>query len=201
MTDADSQPQNDPESVPADESEAPAKRRLFRRRARPAPDSAQDAQATPDGDRPEPTESDEAPNSEGDADPPPSPPATPPRRAAIKRDLRRLTEERQESQFHLGGLALELYRRDALTDQVMRLKAAQVLDIDERVQLLDWRLEAMETERRQRKGAEPVVAGSCLSCGADFAPESVFCWKCGTRFAPETEAQSAQTTEIGTVES
>jgi len=206
VTDEEVQPDVDVDVPPVDvppvgEAAAPEKRRLFRRRKRNA-----DREVTAEA---EPTESpaatNEAPDDPADeanltATASPVAAANSPRRSSIKRDLRRLTDERQEAQFHLGGLALELYRRDALSDRVMRQKALEILDVDERVRLLNWRLEAMETERRQRKGAEPPVAGSCLSCGADFAPQSVFCWRCGTRFAPETEAESAMTTEFKAIE-
>jgi hypothetical protein len=159
---------------------------------RPADEPVAEAEPEAPDDQPEPKEPSPASGVPG--------PAKAPSRNSIKRDRQRLDSERQEAQFHLGGLAVELLRRDALTQPVLRAKAAELIDLDEQVRLLDWRLEAIETERRQRKGLEPPVAGACLSCGAEFAPAAVFCWRCGTRFAPETQSQTALTAEIGGVE-
>ncbi len=175
------------------------RRRLFRKRSRDEADDVRPA-AQPEAEpglsaTPEQSAEESEPTGAGA----PKPGRTP-SRSSIKRDRQRLDGERQEAQFHLGGLALELFRRDALTESVLRGKAAQLIDLDEQVRLLDWRLEAIETERRERKGMEPPVAGACLSCGAEFAPEAAFCWRCGVRFAPETRDQSALTAEIGTIE-
>ena len=172
-----------PDDDAGDDAPAPPRRRrtLFRRRQAEA---AAPAELPPELDD-EPDET-EASQTEASA-------AAPTTRAGIKRDRKRLDDERREGQFHLGGLALEMYRRDVLGDPLLRERAAELIDLDDRVRLLDWRLEAIEAERRQRKGAEPAMAGSCLSCGADFAPAAQFCWSCGVRFAPETEAQSALT--------
>jgi hypothetical protein len=202
------------------ESSGRPRRRLFRKRTREETDDVRpatqsEAKAADDGtseQSPEELE-DAQPEAEADdstpeptleeleaAQPGPFKPVKAPSRNRIKRDRQRLDSERQAAQFDLGGLALELFRRDAITEPLLRVKAAQLIDLDEQVQLLDWRLEAIETERRQRKGMEPPVAGACLSCGAEFAPAAAFCWRCGVRFAPETRDQSALTAEIGTIQ-
>ena len=204
MDETPTEPEGATDAEPGPEAAAQTsrpRRRLFRKRARdegdgvraaaePAAESDVDGAAEEPSPEGEPESTQPAALRQGKA----------PGRNRIKRDRQRLDSERQEAQFHLGGLAVELFRRDALTEQVLRSKAAELIDLDEQVRLLDWRLEAIETERRQRKGMEPPVAGACLSCGAEFAPAAAFCWRCGVRFAPETHAQSALTMEIGTTE-
>lgn len=111
----------------------------------------------------------------------------------VARQRRDLARERENALFHLGGVALELHRAGQLHDAVVARRAEQVLALDERFRLLEWRREALERERAARRGrALPpeIEAGVCLNCRATFAVEAVFCARCGVRFGPEADPAS-----------
>jgi hypothetical protein len=175
-------------SAGADEAAATGasrSRRLFRRR-RPDPPEAPAPEGAPE----------EAASTEDPAPQEPGHGSLARGRRSLERERRRLTREREDLQFHLGGLALELCRRGVAVHDALRARADELLDLDERVRLVDWRLEALEAERRHRRGGPPPPAGNCLSCGVEFAPGAVFCSNCGARFAPDTAAEVEQTMEI-----
>lgn len=123
-------------------------------------------------------------------------------RAEGPRQLRRRREqlltEREETVYHLGGLAFELYRRDRLSDEVMRLRAGHVAQIDDAVRDIDARLDDAERERRVRRvraAADPSV-GCCLTCRTPFRAEARFCWQCGSRLVPDTVGDEQPTAAI-----
>jgi len=176
---------------PADDT---PRRRWLRRRADPAtadtPQAGDDAAAGADGAAP-PAE--EAQPAEA-ASAPPRPEG--PRQ--LRRRREQLLTEREETVYHLGGLAFELYRRDRLSDQVMRLRAGAVAQIDDAVRDIDARLNDVERERRERKvrtAADPSV-GCCLVCRTPFRAEARFCWQCGTRLVPDTVGDEQPTAAI-----
>jgi hypothetical protein len=124
------------------------------------------------------------------------PSASGPRR--LRRDRRRLLSEREEAVYHLGGLAFELYRRDQLSDGVMRLRAGEVAKIDDTVRDIDARLSEVERERRERRHAEPAdpAFGCCLVCRTPFRAEARFCWQCGTQVVPPPVGGDDQPTAV-----
>lgn len=179
---------------PADDA---PRRRWFRRR----PD-----EPTPQGDAPPgvdaPPPADGAPSAPEDGRPteavatPPEPRPEGPRQ--LRRRREQLLTEREETVYHLGGLAFELYRRDRLSDEVMRLRAGQVAEIDDAVRDIDARLSDVERERKERRGqvpADPSV-GCCLVCRTPFRAEARFCWQCGTRLVPDTVGDEQPTAAI-----
>jgi hypothetical protein len=118
----------------------------------------------------------------------------------LRRRRERLLTEREETVYHLGGLAFELYRRDQLSDEVMRLRAGHVAQIDDAVRDIDARLSDVERERRERRvrtTADP-SAGCCLTCRASFRAEARFCWQCGARLVPDTVGDEQPTVAIPT---
>ena len=174
---------------PADDT---PRRRWLRRRAEPAtPDTGEvggDAEAA----APAPADGDAQPTEVG-----PAPP-----RADGPRQLRRRREqlltEREETVYHLGGLAFELYRRDRLSDEVMRLRAGHVAQIDEAVRDIDARLSDVERERKERRVRVPTdpSVGCCLVCRTPFRAEARFCWQCGSRLVPDTVGDEQPTAAI-----
>ena len=102
--------------------------------------------------------------------------------------------EREETVYHLGGLAFELYRRDMLSDEVMRLRAGRVAELDDAVRDIDARLSEIEAERRERRSRAPAdpSAGCCLVCRAPFRAEARFCWQCGTQLVPPPSAETTR---------
>ena len=140
----------------------------------PSPDDTPtDAATAEDGPVDQPTE----------AIPPPPRPEGPRR---LRRHRRRLLTEREEAVYHLGGLAFELYRRDLLSEGVMRVRAGEVAQLDDSVRDIDVRLSEVERVRRERRAVEvanPSV-GCCLVCRSPFRAEARFCWQCGTQVVP-----------------
>jgi hypothetical protein len=118
----------------------------------------------------------------------------------MRKERRRLVTEREDTVYHLCGLAFELYRRDLLSDEVMRLRAGRVAEIDDAVRDIDVRLAEVERERRERKTRTPAdpSAGCCLVCRAEFRAEARFCWQCGARLVPESVGDDQVTAAIPT---
>ena len=111
-------------------------------------------------------------------------PATP---SALRRERKAIIERRQAAVYHLGGLAFELYRRDMLGEDVMRLRARRLAEMDERVRRIDEvlgdrvrsRRPAGRPRPRGRRGAAwPVgrrsrrARGSAPTAARDCCPPS-----------------------------
>ncbi|MGE0026546.1 MAG: hypothetical protein AB7O78_13605 [Thermoleophilia bacterium] len=182
---------------PADDT---PRRRWFRRRpAEPTPeaDAPPAADAAPaDGAAPAAAVDDQP--TEVVATAPEPPRAEGPRQ--LRRRREQLVTQREESVYHLGGLAFELFRRDRLSDEVMRLRAGQVAEIDDAVRDIDARLSDVDRERKERRvraPADPSV-GCCLVCRTTFRAEARFCWQCGTRLVPDTIGDEQPTAAIPT---
>ena len=181
---------------PADDT---PRRRWLRRRAEPA---TPEAPATSDGDAAAAVVGDDPAAAAGDGDAQPTEVVAAPPRAEGSRHLRRRREqlltEREETVYHLGGLAFELYRRDRLSDEVMRLRAGHVAQIDDAVRDIDARLSDVERERKERRVRAPAdpAAGCCLTCRASFRAEARFCWQCGARLVPDTVGDEQPTVSI-----
>jgi hypothetical protein len=178
---------------PADET---PRRRWLRRRAAPA------TAETPAADEAAAPAADGASAASQDAQPTEVVAAPAETRPEGPRQLRRRREqlltEREETVYHLGGLAFELYRRDRLSDEVMRLRAGHIAQIDDAVRDIDARLSDVERERKQRKvrtTTDPSV-GCCLVCRTPFRAEARFCWQCGTRLVPDTVGDEQPTAAI-----
>lgn len=117
----------------------------------------------------------------------------------LRRRRKRLISDREIAVYHLGGLAFELYRRDLLTEEVLRRRAGTVALIDETVHDIDTRLEQLDSDRRERRGRRGegamTTAGNCLACRAPFQAEARFCWQCGARLTPPDPDLDAQVTQ------
>jgi hypothetical protein len=174
---------------PADDpAEPPARRRLLRRR--PAPDVPEATTPAPPPGGPPAAEAPlaTAPEEPGDEGP-----------RRLRRRRRELLELREDAVYDLGGLAFELYRRDMLTEDVMRRRAGEVAGLDDTVRDIDARLSELERVRRERRtqAAEDPDVGCCLRCRATFRPEARFCWQCGAQLVPTAEGDEQPTVVIG----
>ncbi len=183
--DADTTP---PEPAAGGEAEAGAeaapreRRPLFRRRAKDA-----GADVPPPVD-PSPVTPEDTAAAEGETTVIPTPEKERgPSVAQLRRRRKELLDQRQETVYHLGGLAFELYRRDLLGERVMRHRAAEVWGLDENVRDIDLQLEQIERTRRERREdrrrkppPEPAPLGHCVNCGSPwYQGEARFCWSCG----------------------
>jgi Double zinc ribbon len=120
---------------------------------------------------------------------------------ALRRERRALVRTREEHIRDLGGLMLEMYRRDRFREDLLQERCLEVIALEERIAEVDGLLEAAAELRRPRTaprcacgapiqwgshfcgncgrptGATPVV--SCSSCGAPVPADARFCAGCG----------------------
>jgi Double zinc ribbon len=120
---------------------------------------------------------------------------------ALRRERRSLVRAREERIRDLGGLMLEMYRRDRFREDLLQERCLEVIALEERLSEVDGLLETAAELRRPRTaprcdcgapiqwgshfcancgrptGATPVV--SCSGCGAPVPADARFCAGCG----------------------
>ena len=145
---------------------------------------------------------------------PPTPARAPrlPPPGVLRRERRALVRTREERIRDLGGLMLEMYRRDQFKQDLLIEQCLEVISIEERLREIDGLLEASVGARRSGAGdrctcgapiqwgshfcancgrpvgEEPVVA--CPNCGTAIPADAEFCAHCGTP-VPESARQGA----------
>src|SRR5215203_7510422 len=95
-----------------------------------------------------------------------------PAAGALRRERRALVRTREERIRDLGGLMLEMYRRDQFRQDLLVEQCLEVVTIEERLRDIDSLLEAALTARRQGLGIR-------CECGAPILWGSHFCANCG----------------------
>ena len=148
---------------------APEKRRLFRRRttvAAASPDAVVESSDTEmiEADSPERI-----------------------RPGVLRRRRRILLGQYEQGIFDLGGLALELYGRGLLAEEVMRRRAAEVSDLRGQVHQVDDQLDGIKSSRAERRQSGRGASITCPSCGARSKSGANFCAECGVPLAIVTE--------------
>jgi predicted amidophosphoribosyltransferase len=108
--------------------------------------------------------------------------------AALLRERRELMRAREATIRDIGGLALEMRRRERWKDRLLQARCDEALEIERRVAEVDSLLAAVTVARaapgaaRCKCGA-PVPAGAhfCSHCGrpAPATPPVVSCSRCG----------------------
>lgn len=91
----------------------------------------------------------------------------------LRRERRALLRLREHRLRDLGGLALEMYRRDHFREDIMVERCAELIGIEARLAELESIIAAQSPLRR----AAP--APRCESCGAPLLWASRFCAHCG----------------------
>ena len=117
---------------------------------------------------PEPDEAEEAPT-------PPAPRAV--RRALpppgeLRRERRSLLQVRERKLRDLGGLMVEMYRRDQFRQDLLVDRCVELARIDERLTELETLLAVVASRGRVREAAH-------CECGAPIFWGSKFCGQCG----------------------
>jgi hypothetical protein len=121
---------------------------------------------------------------------------------ALRRERRALVRTREERIRDLGGLMLEMYRRDQFKQDLLIEQCLEVISLEERLREIDEMLEASAQQRREGVGVrctcgapiqwsshfcnncgrpvgeEPIV--SCSNCGHALPADAQFCANCGT---------------------
>jgi hypothetical protein len=112
----------------------------------------------------------------------------------LRRERRALLRVREDRLRDLGGLMLEMYRRDQFRQDLLIERCDELVAIDERLQELETLLAAAASVRRPAPVARcacgaPIVAGShfCANCGraVGAAPPLVTCPSCGAPVGPD----------------
>jgi hypothetical protein len=138
-------------------------------------------------------------------------PLPPPGR--LRRERRALVRRREERIRDLGGLVLEMYRRDDYRQELVDERCAELAGLEERLYELDSLLRAAAGARRTAPAARcacgtPILWGSrfcatcgrpvaerpalaCDTCGAALAADARFCAVCGTPVGPASEPAAA----------
>jgi hypothetical protein len=143
----------------------------------------------------------------------------PPRRSlphpgVLRRERRGLLRLREERLRDLGGLMLEMYRRDQFRQDLLVERCDELLALDDRLQELDTLLAAAVSARRAAPPARcacgaPLMAGAhfcancgrpvaatppvvaCVNCGAALGADAKFCAGCGSAVGPEQQSEAA----------
>jgi hypothetical protein len=106
-------------------------------------------------------------------------PATPPRRrrpsppaSELRRERRALLRLREQKLRDLGGLSLEMYRRDRFREDLLLERCAELIGLEARIHELDVLLGAVRPS--------PAAPGTArCDCGAPLLWGSRFCASCG----------------------
>jgi Double zinc ribbon len=132
----------------------------------------------------------------------------------LRRERRALLRVREERLRDLGGLMLEMFRRDQFRQDLLVERCEELIALDERLRELDTLLAAAASVRRPAPAARcacgapivwashfcancgrpvtvtpPVVA--CAKCGTSLAADAKFCAVCGQPVAPEQQSEAA----------
>ena len=107
-----------------------------------------------------------------DAAPAAAPPSTAPRRhappvAELRRERRALLRLREERLRDVGGLAMEMFRRDSFREHVLHEQCAEVAAIEDRLIELETLLSVRRPPAARCECGAPLFWGSrfCASCG------------------------------------
>jgi hypothetical protein len=128
-------------------------------------------------------------------------PAGPARRSLphpghLRRERRALLRAREERLRDLGGLMLEMFRRDQFRQDLLVERCDELIALDDRLQELDTLLAASVSARRPAPAARcacgaPLVWGShfCGNCGRPVSatPPVVSCTNCGAAIAADAK--------------
>jgi Double zinc ribbon len=170
--------------------------------------------------RPRPPEAEPATDAAPDDTPPPEayaepPPAGPPRPVPPERHRRFLMRQREVELRDVGGLAVEMARRDDWRYGLLHTRCAEVLALEERIHELDAFIAASEIAARapgelvRCACGAPLLRGShfcshcgrpaldtppvamCSHCGQPLPAEANFCSVCGNAVAAEAYEEAA----------
>jgi Double zinc ribbon len=103
---------------------------------------------------------------------PPAPSPVPTGAADMRRERRSLARRREVEMRDVGGLTVEMVRRDRFNPDLLVARANEVLDLEQRMHELDSLLAAEISVRGLREVAH-------CKCGAPLPPGVHFCSHCG----------------------
>lgn len=145
--------------------------------------------------------------------PPPGPRRALPPPGVLRRERRALLRVREEKLRDLGGLMLEMYRRDRFREDLVAERCNELLGLDAQLHELE---EMLAAARRRipagrcacgaplpwgshfcpncgRPASDAVVA--CAECGHPLPADALFCAACGAASAAEDEKPPDEASE------
>ena len=172
---------------------------------------------------PPPVDGEPVPPREDEALAAPPPPPPPPRPASPQRERRELARRREIELRDIGGLAVEMARRDDWRYPLLHARCAEVLALEERIHELDALITATTMAARgvpavQCRCGTPILHGShfcshcgrpapemppvasCSHCGQPLPAEANFCSVCGNAVAAEEFDREAGLEDTGSIE-
>jgi hypothetical protein len=90
-----------------------------------------------------------------------------------------LLQTRDERLRDLGGLILEMFRRNRFNDELVRERCVELVELDRRLDELEDVLRAATHRAPLRR----------CDCGTEIPPFSRFCPGCGRELTPATDGQ------------
>jgi hypothetical protein len=120
-----------------------------------------------------------------------APPAGKP--PALKRKRRDLDRRRQKALLDLGGLVVEMARRERMRVDLLKSRASIVLTLDAEIDAVDQSLKTPAAARgRAAAAAAPAVEpASCPTCGTTIPAGANYCPSCGTSLLTDAPAGTA----------
>jgi hypothetical protein len=113
---------------------------------------------------------------------------------ALRRERRAILKAREELLRDLGGLAMEMYRRDEFRQDLLSEHAREIANLETRLHELDSMLAAAAAGRRATASrcecGAPIIWGShfCANCGRPVGEASVVsCEGCGHPLPADAE--------------
>ncbi|HEX6490063.1 MAG TPA: zinc ribbon domain-containing protein [Gaiellaceae bacterium] len=113
---------------------------------------------------------------------------------ALRRERREILRAREELLRDLGGLAMEMYRREQFREDLIAEHARDIASLEERLHELDSMLAAAAAGRRTTASrcecGAPIIWGShfCANCGRPVGEQAVVsCAECGHPLPADAE--------------
>lgn len=117
----------------------------------------------------------------GNAVPQPAPQRAP--STALRKERAGLARRYQELRGDLGGLLIEMARRDHFNLHLLRLRAAEAVAVEQRAREIDGALVAPAARSGLPAGTVAMTAKRCASCSGSIPADANFCAYCGTPVA------------------
>ncbi len=108
---------------------------------------------------------------------------------ALRRERRNLIRQHEVATADLGGLLVEMARRDAFNHTLAERRALEVVELERRIAELDGQIAAATDVRRSHLRAPAQLPAwtapsptpvQCPSCAGTFQTDANFCPYCGT---------------------
>lgn len=105
--------------------------------------------------------------------------------SALRKERAGLARRYQELRGDLGGLLIEMARRDHFNFHLLRLRAAEAIAVEQRAREIDGALVAQSAGARASlpAGTVAMTAKRCASCSGSIPADANFCAYCGTPVA------------------